>query len=268
MRARHLFSPRRLFDSSLCFFTGKFAFVGLGDGGDDVKELEALFEILSVLIALLLSMMYGPFEWWADAVGNIDAHWPTYGTSTFVIVVICIVLLVGSLLMCVVALIVLHGIPTEEEGRYFIKIAGPQLVWPVTGTVWLSIFLCLAPMLDATIRGLGLDERFEREGDEDWSLVASDASAVPRTWQMLVGADGGEANDPADHIFPIALCGFLAVAIFVSIWSVLLVTKQRHTRLLFNADTTDAAAKELDCVDLPYDVEWFAQRPENSCASI
>jgi hypothetical protein len=44
----------------------------------------------------------------------------------------------------------------------------------------------------------------------------------------------------------------------VRIWSVLIITKQRHARILFSADPS-LVERELACTARPNDVPWFAE---------
>lgn len=78
--ARSVVTLRKKAEAIFLFATGQHMLIGLGDGGDDTSEMQSIFENLSIVLALLLGIIFAPYEHSAESAATIDSNVPGLGT--------------------------------------------------------------------------------------------------------------------------------------------------------------------------------------------
>lgn len=276
MRVAALLAPRRAVRTTASLLTGHFAFIGLGDGGDDRPELIAIFETMTIVVALLVGMLYGMFAHAADTAGTSNWYAAGVGTAYFTMADVTLCGMMAVLLMSMVMMITLHNIPTAAEGRYFIAAARKELALPMIIMAALVVVACMNVVLESGIRCLGLDRKGGGVGDFLSRTVgpvptqlhtnedAASAANEPLEWRQYLGPDGVDALPAFNGGLFLAAGGFLLSGTATLVFMYCVVTKMMHVRALFNAEDSHEAATELEAVAGANDTPWFSRPPASA----
>lgn len=268
MRCGALLSPRRLLSTNFNFFSGRFVLNGIGDGGDDSPEIVNNMDCLTVVLALLIGVVFQPYEHAANNAGNIDARRPGLGLIYFAITASSFTLLMSALLMALCTSIVITSIPTAAEARYFIHISRHQLTLPILLGVCLTPTLAMMSAMDAIIYSRGWDEEVDEVGDDLGLYVAVPTNTTfddghppaPQAWRKYRGKDDFDIGEPAPYLALVSICN-LVPAVALTLWFCLvIIMKQRHARALFSADESPACYAEIENMSKPdARAQWFAR---------
>ena len=154
---RFYLTPRRLFHGLVRLFTGEIILTGIGDGGDDRDELVNTFENMAIVMALIMGILYTPFEEAATKAAVLDRNSLGLGSAYVWMQYLNIALAASVTLMSLFVIASLQSVPTRAEATYLISMIRTEIMVPYSLTFFAAFQTISTTFMNAFIRMRCLD---------------------------------------------------------------------------------------------------------------